>query len=340
MTNKFSLKLSAIAVLIFLSSVSGQTANAADKSYILTTATTGGTYYPVGVAIATLSKVKLQPTKGLSLSAISSAGSAENIKLLREKEAQLAILQGIYAAWAADGAGPLAADGPQDHLRAITTLWQNVEHFVVREQFATSGTMDDLKQLSGRSFSIGKRNSGAEGSGRFLLGALGIPADDTFSLVFKGYGPSADALQNGTIAGMNIPAGIPVSAVTRAYAGLGGKVRVLSFTDEHLAQANAKYNIYSRFVIPAGTYPNQEEDIASVSMPNVLAVRADVPEEDVYEITKAIFENLAFLNNIHPATKSISLDSAFDGLPLALHDGAARYFTEMDVPLPEAPTGE
>ena len=340
MTNRFNFKFSVFTVLAFLTSVISYPASAADKSYILTTATTGGTYYPVGVAIATLSKVKLQPTKGLSLSAISSAGSAENIKLLREKEAQLAILQGIYAAWAADGAGPLESDGPQDHLRAITTLWQNVEHFVVREQFAPTGTMEDLKQLNGRSFSIGKRNSGAEGSGRFLLSALGIPADDSFSLVFKGYGPSADALQNGTIAGMNIPAGIPVSAVTRAYAGLGGKVRVLSFTDEHLSQANAKYNIYSRFVIPAGTYPNQKEDIASVSMPNVLAVRADVPEEDVYEITKAIFENLAFLNNIHPATKSISLDSAFNGLPLPLHDGAARYFAEMNVPLPEAPTGE
>ena len=313
----------------------GSPAVGEDRSYILTTATTGGTYYPVGVAIATLSKVRVQPTKGISLSAISSAGSAENIKLLRESEAQLAILQGIYAAWAADGAGPLTNEGPQEHLRAITTLWQNVEHIVVRDRFVSTGTVDDLRGLEGQAFSIGKRNSGAEGSGRFLLSAVGIPPDETFSVVFKGYGPSADALQNGTIAGMNIPAGIPVSAVTRAYAGLGGKVRILSFTDDHLAKANAKYNIYSRFVIPAGTYPNQTEDIASIAMPNVLAVRADVPDDDVYEITKAIFENLPFLNNIHPATKSISLETAFDGLPLALHAGAARYFTEQSLTLPD-----
>ncbi len=321
---------------LFLANLNGP-ASSADKSYILTTATTGGTYYPVGVAIATLSKVKLQPVNGISLSAISSAGSAENVKLLREQEAQLAILQGIYAAWAADGAGPLKNDGPQEHLRAITTLWQNVEHIVVRDRFVSAGTIDDLQGLSGQSFSIGKRNSGAEGSGRFLLNAVGIPPDDTFTMVYKGYGPSADALQNGTIAGMNIPAGIPVSAVTRAYASLSGKVRILSFTDDHLAKANATYNIYSRFVIPAGTYPNQTEDIASISMPNVLAVRADVPEDDVYEITKAIFENLPFLNNIHPATKSISLETAFNGLPLPLHDGAARYFTEKNITLPAAP---
>ncbi len=325
------------SALLFLGlsiALSATPAASQDRSYILTTATTGGTYYPVGVAIATLTKVKLQPTQGVSLSAISSAGSAENIKLLRDEEAQLAILQGIYAAWAKDGAGPIENDGPQEHLRAITTLWQNVEHLVLRSAFIETGTVDDLGTLNGQSFSIGKRNSGAEGSGRFLLEAMGISPADSFTTVYKGYGPSADALQNGTIAGMNIPAGIPVSAVTRAYAALGSNVRILSFSDAHLEKANAQYNIYSRFIIPAGTYPNQSEDIATIAMPNVLAVRADVPEADVYEITKAIFENLPFLNNIHPATRSISLETAFDGLPLPLHDGAARYFTEKGVTLP------
>lgn len=327
----------AVVVLLtgFVAAGYGAPAHAEDRSYILTTGTTGGTYYPVGVAIATLTKIKLQPSQGVSLSAISSAGSAENIKLLREKEAQLAIVQGIYAAWAGDGTGPLANDGPQKHLRAITTLWQNVEHIVVRSNYVTSGTVEDLAQLKGQSFSIGKRNSGAEGSGKFLLDAVGISWQTSFNTVFKGYGPSADALQNGTIAGMNLPAGIPVSAVTRVYASLGSKVRILGFTDDHLRKANAKYNIYSRFVIPAGTYPNQADDIASIAMPNVLAVRADVPDDDVYQITKAIFENLPFLNTVHPATKSISLDSAFDGLPLPLHNGAARYFSEKEIALPD-----
>ncbi|MGZ7343031.1 TAXI family TRAP transporter solute-binding subunit, partial [Streptococcus pyogenes] len=70
------------------------TAVAEDRSYILATASTGGTYYPVGVALATLSKVKLAPKHHFSLSAISSAGSGENVKLLNEDEAQFAILQG------------------------------------------------------------------------------------------------------------------------------------------------------------------------------------------------------------------------------------------------------
>ena len=74
-----------------------------DRSYILATASTGGTYYPVGVALATLSKVKLAPKQHFSLAAISSAGSGENIKLLNDNQAQFAILQGLYGAWAWQG---------------------------------------------------------------------------------------------------------------------------------------------------------------------------------------------------------------------------------------------
>lgn len=93
-------KALAIAVTSF-----GIATNAAaeERSYILATASTGGTYYPVGVALATLSKVKLAPKHHFSLSAISSAGSGENVKLLNENEAQFAILQGLYGAWAWSG---------------------------------------------------------------------------------------------------------------------------------------------------------------------------------------------------------------------------------------------
>jgi hypothetical protein len=307
----------------------------AKRSYILTTATTGGTYYPVGVAIAALTKIKLEPTVGLSLSAISSAGSAENIKLLRDGEAQFAILQGIYGAWAAAGEGPLSNEGPQKHLRAITALWRNAEHFVVRADALQSGTLDDLVNLQGRKFSIGKRNSGAEGSGRFILNTLGIDPETTFDLVFQGYGPSADSLQNGSIVGMNIPAGVPVSAVTRAYAALGAKIRVLNFSDAHIDTLNSVYPLFTRQIIPAGTYPSQTEDIATAAQPNLLVARADVSDDDVYQITKAIFENLIYLRGIHKATADISLETALEGLPVPLHPGAEAYYREQGMTPPD-----
>ena len=92
-----------LVLLLFLSSCSENLS--ANRPYILATATTGGTYYPVGVALSTLVKVKLQPKEKINLSAINSAGSGENIKLLRENEAQFAILQGLYGSYAWSGSG-------------------------------------------------------------------------------------------------------------------------------------------------------------------------------------------------------------------------------------------
>lgn len=300
-------------------------------SYIMATATTGGTFYPVGVAIATLTKVKLQPKYKVSVSAISSAGSGENIKLLRENQSQFAILQGLYGAWAWGGKDKI--EKPQSHLRAITMLWQNVEHFVVKSDMVKSGTIADLQQFNQAAFSIGKRNSGTEGSGRHILSALGINADKNFDVVYLGYGPSADALQNGNIKGMNIPAGVPVSAIARAFAALGNKMTVLDFSDEQLGRVNSSYPLWTRYVIPAKTYPSQAKLINTIAQPNFLTVRKDVPEEDVYLITKTIYENLPFLHAIHKATKAMTLEKAIVGLPMPLHPGAARYYKEAGLEL-------
>ncbi|WP_426414878.1 TAXI family TRAP transporter solute-binding subunit [Aestuariirhabdus sp. LZHN29] len=312
----------------------GLTAQAAEKrSYILATASTGGTYYPVGVAIATLTKVKLEPKQKISMSAINSAGSGENVKLLRENEAQFAILQGLYGAWAWSGEGKLKNDGPQKQLRSVSMLWQNVEQFVVDKSLAKSGSIDDLKGFSGKKFSIGKKNSGTEGSGRQILGGLGIEAD-SMDLAYMGYGPSADALQNGTVVGMNTPSGVPTSAVTRAYAAMGDKITHLDFSDEQMKQANGNYQLWTRYVIPANTYPGQTKAVNTIAQPNFLAVRDDVSEEDVYLITKTVYENLAFLNGIHKATKAMAIEKAIAGLPVPLHPGAARYYKEVGIEIP------
>ncbi len=308
-------------------------------SYLLGTGTTGGTYYPVGVAIATLIKVKLEPKAGIAMSALASAGSGENLKLLREDQVQFAILQGLWGAHAKAGNGPLAEAGPQAHLRGISMLWPNVEHFIVRSEYAASGTVADLPSLAGKGFSIGKRNSGTEGSNRQILAGLGIDPEETFDLAFLGYGPSADALINGKIAGMSTPAGPPVSAVTRAFAGLGEDITILSFTPEQVARANGGFDLWTPYTLAAGTYPGQDKDVSTIAQPNFLGVRADVDAEAVYQITKAMHENLPFLNNIHKATRAISLESALGGLPVPLHSGATRYYQEQGLDIPGALLG-
>lgn len=328
--------LLALAVVAGTSLATGATAQAQDtRQYILATATTGGTYYPVGVALATLTKVKLEPSEGIAMSAISSAGSGENVKLLREDQAQFAILQGLFGAWAAGGTGMLEAEGPQPHLRSISMLWVNVEHFVVTNDMVKSGTVEDLKEFDGAPFSIGARNSGTEGSGRTILAGLGIDPEEEFEVVYMGYTPTAEALQNGTVKGANLPGGVPVSAVSQAFAAMGGDLTILELTEEQIAQANSEFELWPPYEIPAGTYPGQEEAVQTIAQPNFLAVREDVPEEDVYLITKTMYENLPFLQNIHAATKAMALDQAIAGLPVPLHPGAVRFYEEQGIEIPD-----
>jgi len=301
-------------------------------SLIISTASTGGTYFPVGVAISTLTNVNLGP-EGIQMNAISSAGSGENVSLLKNGEVDLAIIQGLVGSMAWNGQG--SYDEPEQTLRSISMLWENVEHMTIASEFVTSGDMSDMDNLAGESFSIGSRGSGTETSGTTILGELGYVVDDHFSPERIGYSESSSALQDGRISGMNTPAGPPVSAVTQAFATLGEDITLLDFTDEQLEQVNTTFPVWSRYVIPAGTYPGLDEDVNTIAQPNFLAVHPDLDEETVYQITKNIHENVDFLINIHPATAAISLDRAVNGLPVPLHPGAVRFYDEVGVEIPD-----
>ena len=305
------------------------------RHYIFATATTGGTFYPVGVALATLTKIKLEPSHNLALSAISSAGSAENVKMLLDNRAQFAILQGLYGAWAWNGTGDLQEDGPQTHLRSITMLWQNVEHFAIKSDFARKKDMSDLANLKDKWFSLGQKNSGTEGSGVYILKRLGYSPYHDFQIASIDYGSNAYAIQNGSIDGMNIPGGVPISAVTQAFEALGKDFTVLNFSDEQLKAVNDDYPLWSRYNIPAGSYPGQDQAISTIAQSNFLAVRDDVDDEAVYLIVKTIYSNLPFLHFIHPATKIMALKQAIEGLPVPLHPGAARFFREQGIDIPD-----
>ena len=311
----------------------GPQATKAAESLIIATATTGGTYYPVGVAIGTLISIKLAKQHKITATAINSAGSGENVQMLKNKEAQLAILQSLFGLNAYNGQGPYEGKAVKD-FRAVTMLWENVEHFTVLQKYAKTGTMDDIKNFD-QKFSIGKRGSGTEGSGRTILAALGIDPEKEMTLEFLAYTPSAQAMMDGRISGMNTPAGPPVAAVTQLYAQLGEKkIKVLDFSDAQLAQIQKQYPIWNRFVVKAGTYPGQKTDINTISQPNFLAVQPDVSEETIYLITKTIYENLPFLNNIHKATKAMQLERAINGLPVPLHPGATKYYKEQGLEIP------
>lgn len=303
------------------------------RSYVLATGSAGATYYPAGAALATLITVKLQPAQKITMAPITSPGSAENARLLQENKAQFALLSALLGHYAWTGQDPFAADGPHTHLRSVTTLWRNVEHFIVKKEYAKTGTIEDMRGLQGKPVFLGPQGSGTLHSSRFLLGNLGIDIDNDMRLVSLTFDQSLEAFRKGWIKALAIEAGTPISAITLVMTALGHELVLLEFTDTQLEKANGGLDLWSRYVIKAGTYPTQDKDIHTIAMPTFLAVRADADQDAVYQITKTIHENLPFLRAIHKVFSATGLDNALTGLLVPLHPGALRYYQEVGHPL-------
>lgn len=306
-----------------------------ERDLLLTTATPGGTFYPVGVAMATLATRELAESDSILVSAVTSSGSAENLRMLETGEGQLAIVQALFASMAWQGSGRY--EGRQvENLRSLAMLWDNVEQIVVLRRHAPNGCVTDLRQWDGQGFSLGPRWSGAEVSGRTILETLDIDPDQRFRLASLGYGPSADALQNRRIAGMFLAAGIPTAAVTQAFAGLGPEqVTLLDVPDAELERLRASHPVWRRFVIPADTYPGQSDAVATIAQPNVLVAAAEVEDEVIHRLLETIWNNLGFLQRQHAAARAMRLDRALEGLPAPLHPGAVRFYREAGLAIPD-----
>jgi uncharacterized protein len=322
-------------VLLLLALFSGCAPPVApERDLLLATATTGGTFYPVGVAMTTLITQELGESEGILASAITSSGSSENIAMLANGEVQLAILQALFGSMAWQGTG-VYEGRPLPQLRGLAMLWENVEQVVVLRRLVETGTMADLGRMGGQRISLGSRWSGTDVSARAILTTLGLAPGTDFEAVHLGYGASADAMMNRRISGMFLAGGIPTGAITQTFAGLGGEaVALLDFTDEDIERLRERYPVWQRFTIPAHTYPGQEQPIRTVAQPNILATSIDVDEEVIYLVLRTIWRNLEHLHRHHAATRSMSLERALDGLPLPLHPGAVRFYEEAGIEIP------
>ncbi len=339
---RFCLALALPAALVMMLGDQQAEAQAREQeapAYILSTATTGGAFHQGGVSLSALVKIKLLPEKRIDLITKNSSGSMENIVRLGNGTSDFAIVQGLLGHHARLGTGPAERLGRQPELRAVTMLWPNVEHFIVRKDAAPNGSIRDLLALKGQRMSFGREELAIESS-RFLLENLGLEIGNDIKQAFLAFGPSASAFKRGDIDGLSFPASTPVPAFTELLGELGPDATILSWTDEDLRTADGGLGLWSPLTIPAETYPGQTEALDTIAQPNFLAVRADVDDEVVYAITKAIFENLPFLQRLHEPFQFLTPERAVDGLPVPLHPGAFRYFQEIRLDMGEAVVAE
>lgn len=304
----------------------------AQDALVIGTGSTGGAYYPLGVGMA---RIVSDADPSLRVDGVSSGGSTENVQLLARGEIEIGITNGVVATLAARGEDVFEGDA-RTGLRALFALYGNTEHHIALADAAPTGTIDDLASLPG-AYNIGGRQSGARTAASLMLRALGHDPE-AISLEFIGsYSEAGAALQDRRISAANLGAGVPVPAVTELYAALGAQnVRILTFEEEHLARIEAAHpGMYYGVTIPAGSYPGQTEEIATAEYANLMVVDESLDEDVVYRFTKAVFENLDAIHAVHPSASGIRLDAALNGLPVRLHPGAARYFAEVGVAVPE-----
>lgn len=334
--------ISAVFTLIAgsVSTASAQTVEPnAPANLTLSTASTGGAFHQGGVSLSALVKIKLLPELQIDLTTSNSSGSLENIARLRDGDSDLAIVQALLGHHARSGTGIAGPLGAQRDLRAVTMLWPNVEHFIIRRSLASTGTIADFLKLKGKRVSLGGERSAIE-SNRVLLDGLGLDIARDLDQALLSFRPSISAFKGGEIDGLSLPASTPVPVFVALMEQLGPEATLLSWTEEQRRQADGGLGLWSRFTLPANTYPGQTEPFETIAQPNFLAVRADVDEDVVYAMTKVVFENLPFLRRLHAPFRFLTPETAVTGLPVPLHPGARRYFEEIRLDLGEAVVAE
>lgn len=297
-----------------------ETASAVDPDLFITVATgpTSGIYYPIGGAFSSV----IQNDLGFRSSAQSTGASVENVNLLLNNQAEMAIAMADAVTQAYEAFGAFEDQEPKEELRGMMSLYPNYVQLV---SMANSG-IESFYDLEGKRVGIGAPNSGVELNARLMFEAHGMTYED-INEDYLDYGEAVDQMRNGMIDAAFVTSGIPNATVMDL--GTTNDIRIIPIEGEGMAYLEEHYPFFVPQIIPAGTYDN-EEDINTATIMNLMLVHHDLPDDAVYEMTKGIFENIATIHSAHNAAeRHINIDSVMDGMIVPLHPGAERYYQEV-----------
>lgn len=298
----------------------GSTINKNDYFITVATGPTSGLYYPIGGAFSNVIKNKLN----YKSSAQSTGASVENINLILEGKADLAITMSDSIAQAYEGFGAFEGKEPKSNLRALMGLYPNYVQLVTT---AKSG-ITKFEDLKGKKVGVGAPNSGVELNARMMYEAHGMTYEDS-KVDYLNYGEAIDQMKNGLIDAAFVTSGIPNATVMEL--GTTNKIVIVPIEGEGAKKLIEKYPFFVEETIPKDTY-GTDADVKTVTVRNIMIVRDELPEEVVYEITKGIFENIDSIKASHnTANKHISLENSQIGVSIPLHPGAEKYYKEVGI---------
>lgn len=286
----------------------------------LATGGTSGTYYAVGTALASTLGAKLEMS---DLTSVDSGASKANVQLVNAGDAQMSILQSDVLNYAHNGTG---GEKMFEGAPVTDSLWV-AGIYIETVQVVAKSDITDISQLKGKTVCVGDVGSGTALNSEQVLEAYGITFDD-ITPYYGSFADGCEALKNGQIDAAINTAGAPTGAITDLSSTYN--FNLLPISDSAFTYLTTAYPFLVEDIVPAGTYSCVNEDVRCVGVKAVLVASANLSEDVVYEITKAMFDNLGDLQNAHAKFKFLSLDSALDG-SFDVHPGAAKYYKEMGV---------
>jgi TRAP transporter TAXI family solute receptor len=297
---------------------------------------TGGvsfTYYPVGGMIA--NAISKPPgsrecgqggscgVDGLIASAVSTRGSVDNIAAIASGLRNSGFAQSDLAYWAYTGTGSETGQAPATDLRTIAGLFQEHIHLVTLK----SSGIGSIADLRGKNVSLDERGSGTYVDANLILKANGFEDGDIEEKNLKG-ADATRALRNGTLDAMFIVAGYP----TRALVDLASvaDIALVPIDGPNAAKLTNAYPFFSSSDIPADAYAGVTA-VTTIAVGAQWYTNANEDADLIYKITKALWnaETRQLLDEGHAAGRTITLETALDGISVPLHAGAERFYKQQ-----------
>lgn len=317
-----ALLLVALPLLLGLGCRKSGEGESGERQYIsVGTAPVGGTFYTVGGAISEV----VNNNRGdldWRVTAESTGGSMENIRLLSDGRMQFAMSNSSITYFAVRGEG----DWQEAHqVRAVMTLFPNIAMFVTP---ADSG-IESVADLKGERVYIGPEGAGFEYFVEPILAAHGLSLDD----IDARYGSQQNAVDlvgDGAVSAAMIGGGVPTPAITQLAQAM--ELRLIPYDEAAKAQLIEDYQFFEPAVIPGGTYTGIDEDYHGLNVGSAhLIAHADVDEQLVYDFVRLAYENREQIVERHRAAKAISPQNVARNTGTSFHPGAIRYFKEAGI---------
>lgn len=311
----------ALASVVALSLGSGSAIAASQQFISIGTGGVTGVYYPTGGAICRLVN-KNRKEHGIRCSAESTGGSIYNINTIRAGELEFGVAQSDWQYHAYNGTSKFADKGKFSKLRAVFSVHPEPVTVIAR---ADAG-VNQLTDVKGKRLNIGNPGSGTRGTWEVIEEALGWKRSDLKLAAEMKSAETGQAVCDGKIDAYFWLVGHPSALTQESLATCDAKlVHVKGKAIDKLVSDNSYYRTAS---IPAGMY-NNKEDIQTFGVGATFVSSSDVPDNVVYTVVKAVFENFDQFKKLHPAFANLKeTEMISDSLSAPLHPGAVKYYKE------------